>query len=328
MSDAVCLWLHGDGETGMSWKRLEKDPMSGLGLRLPWVRWSFPTAPEGRGFAYEFPVLEARVEQAGLDAAVSSVHAMIREIEATGIPPSRILLGGFGPGAALALLAGRLYPHSLAGIAAISGWYLRPREPSSETRAPVLLCHGVEDDDVDISMHDQAISWLKRDGFEVSHFRYDGLGHRACAEELTVLAAPKNFITAQLPTLTPAPAAPRGRIPPMPSGEVPRCKLDQPRDEPATSAAPSARLESMDEEDGALVVVLALEGVSSLAEAELSMSDTQLELQLPSHTGDGRDRRPPLIVRFPRTVDSAASDAAKFNRKTGMLRLRLALAPS
>ena len=209
-ADACVLWLHGDEEKGASWTRLENDVTFGLGLRIPWARWAFPDAPGGGPwFTYEFPVLDATADPADLEAAVSAVHAMLAEIEKTGISSSRILLGGFGPGAALALLAGRSYPRALAGIACLAGWYLRPRQPSSSARAPVLLCHGVDDDDVDISLHDHALAKLKGDGFEVTHFRYEGLGHRACAEELTVLAAPKNFITARLPTMTPAPPIPQ-----------------------------------------------------------------------------------------------------------------------
>jgi len=50
-----------------------------------------------------------------------------------------------------------------------------------------------------------ACSRLKRDGAELRCFSYAGFGHTACATELTVLAAPRNFLTEVLPTLTPSP---------------------------------------------------------------------------------------------------------------------------
>lgn len=210
-ADACVLWLHGDDETGAQWERLEADPMSGLGKRLPWVQWGFPTAPGGKWFDYELPIIEASTEYAGIDEAVRTVQAMLGKVEAGGIPSSRILLGGHGPGAALALLAGRTYEQTLAGIACLSGWYMRPRIPSSDkgALAPVLLCHGEGDDEVPIELHTESCARLRRDGVEVSSFSYEGLGHSACAHELTVLAAPKNFITERLRTLTPAAALSR-----------------------------------------------------------------------------------------------------------------------
>lgn len=211
-ADACVLWLHGDEETGKAWERLAEDDMYGLGDRLPWVQWAFPTASRGKWFDYEYPVLEAAAEYAGIDEAVRAVHRMIAEIEAGGVKPARILLGGFGPGAALALLAGRLYEHRLAGIAGLGGWYMRPRARSSEAgaRTPVLLCHGEDDDDVPCELFVDACARLASDGCDLTRHSYAGLGHRACAEEQTALAAPKNFITFKLPTLTPGTPAPRG----------------------------------------------------------------------------------------------------------------------
>ena len=66
-------------------------------------------------------------------------------------------------------------------------------------------------------------------------------------------------------------------------------------------------------------VVLVLVGVSSLAEIELSVGTSGLELTLP---GAAR----PFATHFPRAVDVHASEKAKFSRKTGRLRLTLRLA--
>ena len=169
-------------------------------MRIPWVQWAFPTAPEGTWFAYELPVIDAATEFKRVDEAVRAVHVMLAQIEAEGIKAERILLGGFGPGAALALLAGRLYPKTLAGISVLSGWYMRPRLPSSKLGAmtPVLLCHGEEDDDVPFELHTEASARLRSDSANVSSYSHARLGNRACATEQTVLAAPKNFITDRL----------------------------------------------------------------------------------------------------------------------------------
>lgn len=320
-ADAAVVWLHGEDETGSSWTRLENDAMYGLGTRLPWVKWVFPDAPGGGAwFDIEYPVMNASSEPLRLDEAVGAVHAILKELEASGISASRIVLGGFGSGAALALLAGRTYEHALAGIASLSGWYLRPQQPSSAKAAgtPVLLCHGEEDDEVPIEHFHSACAKLRRDGVDLSCFRYDGLGHRDCAEQLTVLAAPKNFITDRLRTLTPARAIPPherraiAAAAAAASAEVdaPQCKLD---------AGASCRLLSMTEEDGVLTVVLKVEGLASLSEASLDVGSTQLSLALPG-------ARAPFVARFPRPVDETAEmRPAKYSKATGELRIRLAL---
>jgi predicted esterase len=410
-ADACVLWLHGDEDTGNGWERLESDPMSGLGRRLPWVQWAFPTARSGNWFDYELPIIEASTEYRRVDDAVHTVHAMLAQIVESGIKPSRIVLGGHGPGAALALLAGRTYQHTLAGIAGLSGWYMRPRQKSSEygVRTPVLLCHGEDDDDVPVELHSEACGRLRRDGVELSSYKYAGLGHKACARELTVLAAPKNFITDRLRTLTPAPALSalerRGVAAALGgdggvaaalggggggddgggdigSAEAVRaeyerlnaagCSPQEPKapwraldeasaaemtrlaehivgglaehlgetidpnmeEDPSRALAErlvdaaetaqrdvtACRLVSMELEGGTLLqVVLALDGVSSLAEADLSIGATGLELLLPG-------ARAPFALPFPRRVDTDGADMAKFSAKTGRLKLTLRVA--
>ena len=357
-ADACVIWLHGDEESGKAWQRLESDVMYGLGTRLPWVTWAFPDAKGGKWFDYELPVLEPSTEFARMDEAVRTVHGMLTQIEDGGIPASRILLGGFGPGAALALLAARTYPRTLAGAACLAGWYLRPRVASSEAglRTPVLACHGEDDDDVPFELYTDACARLRRDGVSLSCFGYAGMGHRACAEQQTVLAAPKNFITDKLRTLTPAAPRPAGAPrPPASCGaeaDVPQCKLDAAEHkaveefaealsrlpdeqfaqhesrhlatslldaaDAAQREATACRLVSLDETaDGGVHVVLAVDGVSSLADADLHVGAEQLELQLPG-------AKKPFVLRFPFAVDAdVGAEHAKFVRKTGQLKLTL-----
>ncbi len=74
----------------------------------------------------------------------------------------------------------------------------------------------------------------------------------------------------------------------------------------------------MNVHESTLQIALALEGVSSLSEIELSVGDAQLEVQLPG----GK----PCVVTFPASVESGAAPKAKFSRKTGALKLSLPLA--
>ena len=121
---ACVVWLHGVGESGKTWHERFKQGVSKI--RMPWVEFSFPDAAEG-WFDVALPVCEAPTDAAPrLDSAVAQLHAVLEELEASrGIPASRVVLGGCGPGGALALLAGRTYGKQLAGVACIGGWLLR-----------------------------------------------------------------------------------------------------------------------------------------------------------------------------------------------------------
>ena len=89
--------------------------------------------------------------------------------------------------------------------------------------------------------------------------------------------------------------------------------------ETAQREVTACRLVSMEDGGSLLQVVLALDGVSSLAEADLSIGATGLELLLPG-------ARKPFSLPFPRRVDTEGADMAKFSAKTGRLKLTLRVA--
>lgn len=62
-------------------------------------------------------------DECGIKEAAKLVHSMIdREIETSNIPSSRIALGGFSQGGALALYSAFTYNKPLAGVMALSCW--------------------------------------------------------------------------------------------------------------------------------------------------------------------------------------------------------------
>lgn len=58
----------------------------------------------------------------GIKAAAKNVHALIKKETDDGIAASRILLGGFSQGGALALYSALTYAEPLAGVMALSCW--------------------------------------------------------------------------------------------------------------------------------------------------------------------------------------------------------------
>ncbi|GIY58089.1 acyl-protein thioesterase 2 [Caerostris extrusa] len=86
-------------------------------------------------------------DEQGIKRASETVFQMIEEEEKRGIPSSRIVLGGFSQGGALALYSALLCPKPLAGVIALSCWLpLYKQFPYAAVGIahdlPLLQCHG------------------------------------------------------------------------------------------------------------------------------------------------------------------------------------------
>jgi len=97
------VFLHGLGDSGSGWASLQSE------APVPWARWSFPDAPQqpvscnmGMRMPSWFDIAdlpltdrESAGRPRGIDAAVSMVHAMLKQSEGLGYPAERTVLGGF-----------------------------------------------------------------------------------------------------------------------------------------------------------------------------------------------------------------------------------------
>lgn len=73
-------------------------------------------------------------DEDGIRKAAGTIHSIIAEEVAAGIPTSRIVLGGFSQGGALAMFSALTFPEPLAGIIALSAWLpLHQRFPAVRT---------------------------------------------------------------------------------------------------------------------------------------------------------------------------------------------------
>lgn len=72
------------------------------------------------------------------------VHGMINNEIRSGIPASRIIVGGFSQGGALALYAALTYPEQLAGVIGLSCWVPLhksfPEAHSCPANTSILVC--------------------------------------------------------------------------------------------------------------------------------------------------------------------------------------------
>ena len=134
------VFLHGLGDTPEGWSSLRREiPMfhkqAGIGPVDPPLRFEFPGAPTASVTIsggqmqtswfdlFDWPIgLKARDDRDGLMASVKTVHALVDKLVSEGIPASKIVVGGFSQGGAIALLATYFYPARLAGCVCLSGW--------------------------------------------------------------------------------------------------------------------------------------------------------------------------------------------------------------
>jgi len=173
VSSAV-IWLHHQGESEAMQEMLFRNFQ--LPEEVGRVRWLWPRAPlqpsSIRGHSptlqwfdvKEYPicrVVRAIPDRArkgedenDVSAAVKRAETMVRALEVEGIPRRRILLGGFGQGAALVLRTVLQSQEPFAGGVVCSGWVAGssdvPDNISEGGRSTALLwCHGARDDVVE-----------------------------------------------------------------------------------------------------------------------------------------------------------------------------------
>ena len=119
----------------------------------------------------------------------------------TGLPPQRIILGGFSQGGAMTLDLGLTLPPTLplGGLLVLSG-YLHPQLQAlpleAATLPPIQVIHGQRDTVVPIAAARQIQSVILRKGGQVQYQEFD-MGH-----EITpaALAIARNFLTQSLPS--------------------------------------------------------------------------------------------------------------------------------
>ena len=166
------------------------------------VRWVFPNAPQlpvtiNGGYVmpawYDIHPDRSHEDEAGLRRAQASIDALLARETARGVPPGRIVLGGFSQGCAVALLTGLRYPERLAGILGMSGYLplaatLAAERSAANQRTPIFLAHGSQDDIVAPARATASRDLLQSLGYAVQWHDYP-MGHSVCLEEVRDLQA-------------------------------------------------------------------------------------------------------------------------------------------
>jgi len=210
--DSCIIWLHGvgDGGTGFVWLKKQ--------VGLANLKWVLPDAPKmgltigGRQIIVRawlrmssMPVTKDEPEdQEGLDASVARVLELIESQVADGIAPSRIVLGGFSQGAAVAAWAVAKCMHKLGGCVLWSGYPASAagltavlREGANCSVTPFTYSHGDADNKVLPECGVKFVDVLRKSGVNLASNKvYPGVTHGCCPTQVDDL---RSFLQQVLP---------------------------------------------------------------------------------------------------------------------------------
>jgi phospholipase/carboxylesterase len=195
------IWMHGLGADAHDFEPIVPELARPLGRPLRFVFPNAPLRPVSINAGYTmrawFDIValggaSLMADEAGIRASAASIRELIRRENDHGIPTSRIVLGGFSQGAAMAVFAGVRHPGKLAGIAALSGFAILPEKFDAERTAaseatPVFLGHGKNDPMVPLQRGEEARQLLESRGYPVEWHTYP-LEHSVSMDEIKDLA--------------------------------------------------------------------------------------------------------------------------------------------
>jgi phospholipase/carboxylesterase len=195
------IWLHGLGADGNDFAGIVPE------LALPatlGVRFIFPHAPPrpvtingGSVMRAWYDIATLDLSQAqdadGIQASAQAVRALIAREQTRGVPASRIVLGGFSQGGAIALHTGLRFPERLAGIMALSSYLplaetLTAEAHSANAHVAVFIGHGRDDTVVPLPLAQRTRVTLTALGYAVNWQEYP-MAHSVCLPELRAIGA-------------------------------------------------------------------------------------------------------------------------------------------
>lgn len=207
---AAVIWLHGLGADGHDFEPIV--PQLALPADLP-IRFVFPHAPEmavglfGGGFVRAWFNIAPNGERdfQGMKKSVLQVRDLIQTEVDNGISAERIVIAGFSQGGAIALSTALSFPKRLAGILALSTYMAEGEDlcaSNSKSRAnartPILICHGLSDMVLPITMGKSAYNALKNAGYPVEWREYP-MGHEVCLAEIREISRWLQAVLVPLP---------------------------------------------------------------------------------------------------------------------------------
>jgi phospholipase/carboxylesterase len=198
---AAVIWLHGLGADGNDFAGIVPE----LDLHAcPPIRFVFPHAPAipvTINGGYVMPAwydilgtnLVDRQDAAGIQRSERAIIALIENEVARGIPHHNIVLAGFSQGCAMALHTGLRFPHTLAGIMALSGYLpladrFATERMAANAKTPIFMAHGTQDPVVALQRGEDSRDALAAMGHPVQWHSYP-MQHSVHPRELADVSA-------------------------------------------------------------------------------------------------------------------------------------------
>jgi phospholipase/carboxylesterase len=193
---ASVIILHGLGASGDDFapvcEQMDLRPAGDVRYVLPHA----PTRPVTINNGFVMPAWydilglggPAREDEAGLRTSQAIIESLITREVARGVPPSRIVLGGFSQGCAMALLTGLRHRDKLAGIVGLSGYLPLADKTAAERSAvnqdtPIFLAHGRFDPMIALPRAVASRDALIALGYDVRWHEYP-MEHSVCLAEI------------------------------------------------------------------------------------------------------------------------------------------------
>ncbi len=181
------ILLHGRGATAES--ILELAPY----LPHPDLAYLAPQADDFTWYPYSFLMPTERNEPY-LSAALARVAAVVAQVEAAGIPPERLIVGGFSQGACLAAEFVARHARHYGGLLVLSGGLIGPPDTprdyaGSLAGTPVFIGCSDRDPHIPVTRVRETADVLTRLGGRVDSRIYPGLGHTINQDEIEAAAA-------------------------------------------------------------------------------------------------------------------------------------------
>ncbi len=190
------IWLHGLGADGHDFEPIAAD------LDFPnksKTRFIFPHAPSqavtvnaGHVMPAWYDIFaiseDAQEDDTGIRKTEKKITALLEHEMASGVPANKIVLAGFSQGGAMALHTALRFPHTLAGILALSTYLplsssLASERSTENQDTPILMNHGDYDPIVPVKLAQISKQVLFELGWSVQWQTYP-MEHSVCPEQI------------------------------------------------------------------------------------------------------------------------------------------------
>jgi phospholipase/carboxylesterase len=193
---ASVIILHGLGASGDDFapvcEQMDLRPVGAVRYVLPHAPMRPVTINNGFVMPAWYDILAlggpAREDEVGLRASQGIVESLIAREVARGVAASRIVVGGFSQGCAMALLTGLRHRDKLAGIVGLSGYLPLAGQTAGERTdanrdTPIFLAHGRFDPMIALPRATASRDALIALGYDVRWHEYP-MEHSVCLPEI------------------------------------------------------------------------------------------------------------------------------------------------